>query len=183
MFKEKKWKIKGLGGWVLTILAAMTLRWGVAEAYVIPSESMEPTLQVSDRIFVNKLAYGVRLPFSKYWLSKFQEPKRGDVIVFRYPLDESVFYVKRVIGLPGDKIEYTEKGELFVNDVLWDESHYETKLSSSIHRSFGPAIVPEHQLFVMGDNRDNSSDSRVWGFLPEDNILGKAVIQWFGYVK
>ena len=183
MFKEKKWKFKGLGGWVLTILAAMTLRWGVAEAYVIPSESMEPTLQISDRIFVNKLAYGLRLPFSKYWLSKFQEPKRGDVIVFRYPLDESVFYVKRVIGLPGDKIEYTEKGELFVNDVPWDESHYETKLSSSIHRAFGPAIVPEHQFFVMGDNRDNSSDSRVWGFLPEDNILGKAVIQWFGYVK
>ncbi len=183
MIKNKKSKIKGLGSTAMAIFVAMTIRWGVAEAYFIPSASMEPTLQINDRIFVNKLAYGVRLPFTKLWLTKFQDPKRGDVVVFKYPVDESIYFIKRVIGLPGDEIEYSEKGELFINQRRVDESKYETKLVSSIHRPFGPVRVPKNQLFVMGDNRDNSSDSRFWGFLPEENIIGKAAIQWFGFIR
>ncbi len=101
----------------LAVLTALTIRWGVAEAYVIPSGSMEPTLEVSDRIFVNKLAYGVRVPFSKIWLTKFQDPYRGDVVVFKFPKDEGTFFVKRVIGLPGDEVFYTDGGELYINGL------------------------------------------------------------------
>lgn len=183
MLKQMKSSFHGLRGTFFLVLIALTVRWGIAEAYVIPTGSMEPTLQVGDRIFINKMAYGVRVPFSKVWLTKFTEPQRGDVIVFKYPGDENIFYVKRVIGLPGDEVEYTDKGELFVNQQKIDESKYETKLTSEFHQAFGPVHVPEHQLFMMGDNRDNSSDSRVWGFLPEENILGKAVVQWFGYIR
>ncbi len=175
---------KGLGSFFLSILAALTIRWGVAEAYVIPSGSMEPTLEVNDRIFVNKLAYGLRLPFTKTWISKFETPRRGDVIVFKYPKDESTFYVKRVIGLPGDEIVYTEEGQIFVNGKRLDESTYETKLQAGWRaREFGPITVPLGQLFAMGDNRDNSSDSRTWGFVPQENIMGRATVKWWGNVR
>ncbi len=184
MSESKKSPIKGIASWGFTILTALCLRWGIAEAYVIPSESMEPTLEVNDRIFVNKLAYGIRLPFSKIWLKKFQEPQRGDVVVFRYPKDESIFYVKRVIGIPGDEIFYSAEGVLYVNGQPLDESHYETKLRADQRpRAFGPLTVPPGQLFAMGDNRDNSSDSRVWGFLPTENILGRAAFKWWGNIR
>ena len=183
MFKKQR-LFKGLASWSFTVLIALTVRWGVAEAYVIPSGSMEPTLEVNDHIFVNKLAYGVRVPFSKIWLTKFHEPQRGDVVVFRYPKDESTFYVKRVIGLPGDEVSYSEDGVLSVNGQALDESKYETKLRPEQRpRAFGPLTVPAGQLFAMGDNRDNSSDSRVWGFLPVENILGKAAFKWWGDIR
>lgn len=170
--------------WGLPLLAALTVRWGVAEAYVIPSGSMEPTLQITDRIFVNKLAYGVRVPFTKKWLAHFAEPVRGEVVVFRYPKDESIFFIKRVIGTGGDTIECDSSGRLLVNGVYLSENGYETKFGGTFgSREFGPVVVPDGQLFVMGDNRDNSSDSRVWGFLPVENVLGRAERVWWGAIR
>ena len=167
------------------IFLALFIRWGLAEAYVIPSESMQPTLQVNDHILVNKLIYGLRIPFSKVWLTHFSKVNRGDVIVFKYPKDESVYYVKRVIGLAGDEVESDEEGRISVNGTVLDETTYETKLNPSqpsTLRNFGPLKVPEGKLFVMGDNRDNSSDSRFWGFVPVENIIGKALLKWYGDV-
>lgn len=100
----------------LAVFVALFIRWGFFEAYVIPSGSMLPSLLIHDHIFVNKFVYGLRVPFSEEWLVKFSEPKRGDVIVFKYPLDMSTFFIKRVVGLPGDKVAYAN-GTLYINDV------------------------------------------------------------------
>ncbi len=103
----------GLSSWILTLLIALTIRWGVAEAYVIPTGSMLPTLLIHDHIFVNKMIYGLRVPFSKNWLVEFHQPQRGEVVVFKNPKDNQTFLIKRIIGLPGDKIYYHEN-KLFI---------------------------------------------------------------------
>jgi signal peptidase I len=223
MTTSEKWNIKGRYFWVegwgsvaLAILAALTIRWALFEAYVIPSESMLPNLLVNDHIFVNKYVYGLRIPFSEQWFVKFKEPKKGEVVVFKYPLDMNTFFIKRVVAEPGDKVYY-EKGTLFINDreverfipthsdaLQWlrekdfrydmvqesmDQYHhfvekvdpYEYSIlvrKSDFLESFGPVTVPDGYLFVMGDNRNRSSDSRAWGFLPKENILGRASIVW-----
>jgi signal peptidase I len=113
----RKFWTEGAGSFVLAILIAFTIRWAFMEAYVIPSGSMLPTLLVNDHIFVNKFVYGLRYPFTEKWFLKFNEPKKGEVIVFKFPENKSVFYIKRVVGVPGDKIYY-ENGNLYVNDEL-----------------------------------------------------------------
>lgn len=214
---------EGWGSFAIAIGIALVIRWALMEAYVIPSASMLPSLLIHDHIFVNKAVYGIRVPFSEKWLVRFQQPKRGEVIVFKYPVDKDIFFIKRIVGLPGDKIRY-ENGKLYINDQLiettpeatggdWDEvrdadfrredaqnpvfqtdnkgnyDHFIEKLGDHPHsillrkddlfgRSEGPWVVPEGNLFVMGDNRDNSHDSRRWGFLPEENILGRAMFVW-----
>lgn len=215
---SRKFWTEGFGSILLAVLAALTIRWGFFEAYVIPSGSMFPSLLVHDHIFVNKFIYGLRVPFSEQWLVKFSEPQRGDVIVFKYPEDMSIFYIKRVVGLPGDKIMY-DKGVLYVNDQPmekkmptypedfewladkdfqreglgnWDSKdnyvHFSEMLGKKDHSillrrgdlmdSYGPIVVPEDHLFMMGDNRNNSRDSRYWGALPKSYILGKASVIW-----
>lgn len=216
--KDKKFWTEGIGSMVLAVLVALFIRWGFLEAYVIPSGSMLPSLLIHDHIFVNKFIYGLRVPFSENWLVKFSEPKRGDVIVFKYPKDMSTFFIKRVVGEPGDKIKI-ENGILYVNDSAvekkvpsssWDYDflreedfnsdgnssdsknnyvHFTEVLGSKEHSillrkgdviydSFGPYTVPADSLFVLGDNRNNSHDSRFWGSVPKKNILGKAFVVW-----
>lgn len=208
---------KGAGSWVLLLLLALTIRWGLVEAYVIPSGSMLPSLLINDHIFVWKPAYGLRVPFTERWLVRWGEPKKGEVIVFKYPENKSDFYIKRVVGVAGDRVEVRD-GRLFVNDELvprfsvegWSGFDYlrpedfqdgggffpgmdsykhqveelEGQRFSVLSRkgfqfdSFPEVVVPEGQLFMMGDNRNNSKDSRSWGFLPEENILGRALVVW-----
>tara|TARA_B110001454_G_scaffold219136_1_gene250283 strand:+ start:14820 stop:15374 length:555 start_codon:yes stop_codon:yes gene_type:complete len=166
------------------VFIAFTIRWGVAEAYRIPTESMNPTLKPGDQIFVNKAQYGVRLPFTMTWLFHTGEVNRGDVVVFRYPKDESTYYVKRVIGLPGEQVYVDVTGTVFVNGVAQIEDYTAKKIGSAISTMapYGPVTVPADQLFVLGDNRDNSADSRVWGFLPKTHLMGKVAFKWFSWV-
>jgi signal peptidase I len=118
---SKKFWTEGYGSFAVAILIALSIRWALMEAYVIPSASMLPSLLIHDHIFVNKLVYGVRVPFSEDWLVKFRLPTRGEVIVFKYPLDKSTFFIKRVIGVPGDHVTY-DSGKLTINDQLIESS-------------------------------------------------------------
>jgi len=189
------------------ILAVLVLRSFVVEPFRIPSNSMMPTLLTGDFILVNKFSYGVRLPVLNSKIIDVGEPKRGDVMVFRYPKNPSIDYIKRVIGLPGDKVAYYSK-QLFVNGEpvkqkakgtytgigsgvsMSGAKKYLEQLSGMEHEILidesrgtmeGEFIVPEGQYFVMGDNRDNSNDSRYWGFVPEENLVGKAFMIWMNW--
>jgi signal peptidase I len=196
----------------VAVAIALLLRAFVVEAFQIPSGSMIPTLEVGDHIFVSKFAYGLGIPFTNAKVLQLAEPQRGDVIVFKYPLDPSTDYIKRVVGLPGDVIEMRAE-ELYVNgrriarqrapggyhyldgqrgSALPDEHEGELwieTLDSKRHqiildpvrggRDFQRRVIPAGQVFVMGDNRDNSSDSRVWGTVNRDLIKGKALVVWW----
>jgi signal peptidase I len=163
-------------------LVALFIRTFVVQAFKIPSGSMIPSLLVGDYILVNKFVYGVKLPLMERALLGERKPSKGDVIVFKYPHDTSKDYIKRVVGVPGDKIQIINK-QLLINDRVDDDPyafHSELGISSeSILDNFGPVTVPPEHLFVMGDNRDASSDSRVWGFVPLSHVKGKAfLIYW-----
>jgi signal peptidase I len=189
---------------VVAVAIALLLRAFVVEAFQIPSGSMIPTLEIGDHIFVSKFAYGIGIPFTNTKILSWHEPRRGDVIVFKYPLGQETDYIKRVVGLPGDKVE-VRRNEIFINGKpmpreplnerfhftdggdraaeLWLE-HLDDHPHKTLHEpdrwtDFGPREVPPKSVFVMGDNRDNSNDSRVWGFVPYELIKGKALIVWW----
>jgi signal peptidase I len=183
------------------LLIVFLLRGFIVEPFKIPSGSMLPSLYIGDFILVNKFAYGIRAPVLNMKIIETGQPQRGDVVVFRYPRDPSLDYIKRVIGLPGDRIEYSDK-MLYVNGKQIERSfigvyegpdqphaiRYKENLKGGRHdlllmpgNSRIPVFkytVPENMYFVMGDNRDNSSDSRVWGFVPEKNLVGRAFMIW-----
>lgn len=207
------------GGFFPVILLVFLLRSFLFEPFKIPSTSMVPTLQVGDLILVNKFTYGIRLPLINKKIIELNNPQRGDVMVFRYPNQPSLDYIKRVIGVPGDKIAYINK-RLTVNgkevsyypiaDYLDEErlsysKQYVEDLSGVSHKILNdervpafvvnPEFFPQRDLctydaqgvrctvpaghyFMMGDNRDNSQDSRYWGFVPDKNIVGKAFFIW-----
>ncbi len=161
----------------IAVVLALFIRTFVVQAFKIPSGSMKPTLLIGDHILVNKFIYGIKIPFTEKTLVSLRQPKRGDVIVFKYPLDTKKDYIKRVIGLPGDRVELSNK-ELVINGQKVEDPRAKYSLHGNL-RNFGPVSVPDHHLFVMGDNRDESSDSRVWGFVPISYLKGKAfLIYW-----
>lgn len=189
------------------ILIVLLLRSFLVEPFKIPSGSMMPTLLVGDFILVNKFSYGVRLPVADTKIIDVGEPQRGDVIVFRFPENPSLDYIKRVVGLPGDRILYQGK-KLYVNGKLMEQTYEgifqgvgqginmtgaalrteqlgevaHQLLTMNTHHSntmsYTDYVVPEGHYFVMGDNRDNSNDSRYWGPVPEENLVGKAFMVW-----
>ena len=197
------------------LFIVLVLRSFLVEPFQIPSGSMKPTLDVGDFILVNKFSYGIRLPVIDKKVIEVGDPQRGDVMVFRYPSDPSVNYIKRVVGLPGDKIRYTSDKKLYVNDQLVAETLvgaepgtlgsaqlYKEKLGEVEHmirkemsRYRAPPdkewTVPAGHYFMMGDNRDNSNDSRYWddpnipkdelGMVPDKNIVGKAFAVWMSW--
>ena len=207
------------------VLIALIIRAFVFEAFKIPSGSMLPTLSIGDHIFVNKFVYGLRVPLTKTVFWKISDPKRGDVVVFIYPVDESKDFIKRVVGLPGDKIHISDTNILIngepVKKTLLNVSEYEgdkrrllvkngkeqtipfergwrdftiydeqlgdithlDQYEKHLDRASFDIVVPPDHYFVMGDNRDNSADSRVWGFVPAENIKGKAMFVWLSIDK
>ena len=171
------------------LAAVLVLRSFVAEPFRIPSASMVPTLEVGDFILVNKYAYGLRLPVVDRKVIALGAPQRGDVVVFRYPPDPSQDFIKRVVGLPGDEVEYRERA-IFINGERVPQQDGRERLGAHVHRlklqlwvpdQPGRWVVPAGHFFVMGDNRDNSRDSRVWGFVPEANLVGRAFVVWMNW--
>lgn len=166
--------------WALVI--ALIVRSSVVQAFWVPSGSMLPTIQIGDHIFVNKLAYSVRLPLIGTELFRIAEPKRGEVVVFVSPVDRSTDLIKRIVAVAGDTVEIRNK-QLYVNGqhVVDPHAHFEDdQISPSSPRdNFGPTVVPEGKFFVLGDNRDRSYDSRFWGFANVADVKGRATfIYW-----
>lgn len=189
------------------ILLVFILRSFVVEPFRIPSGSMLPSLHIGDFILVNKFKYGIRLPVINTKIIDLAHPERGDVLVFRFPNDPSINYIKRVIGLPGDVVKYQGKklyvnGQLMeqqpVNEYLFDERSDRMMVVNRFVENLGDVkhdilidpgsrainntwTVPDGHYFVMGDNRDQSNDSRIWGFVPEQNIVGRAFFIWLSW--
>lgn len=163
----------------VALLAVLFIRTFIVQAFKIPSGSMLPTLQIGDYILVSKFAYGVKLPFTGKNLISGADPRPGDIIVFRYPKNPKVDYIKRVIAVAGDVVEIKDK-KLLINKKSVPDPHATFKdpiihpESLDLRDNFGPVTVPANSLFVMGDNRDNSHDSRFWGFVPVHAVKGKA---------
>ncbi|QJT09775.1 signal peptidase I [Oceanidesulfovibrio marinus] len=166
---------------VIAFILAMIIRAFFVQAFKIPSGSMLETLQIGDHLLVSKLIYGVKVPFTDIEVVEFSQPERGDVIVFEYPVNPSQDFIKRVIGLPGDTVEIRNK-DVYVNGKKLDEpyvQHTDSRILESLRDNMAPRTVPENEYFVMGDNRDESHDSRFWGFVDRHKIEGKAwVIYW-----
>jgi signal peptidase I len=216
------WWLDWTAGLFPVILAVFVLRSFLFEPFKIPSGSMIPTLQVGDLILVNKFTYGLRLPVLHTRLTEGNAPKRGDVMVFRYPPKPTLDYIKRVVGVPGDEVAYLNKRltingkpvpitplpDYFEQDAMRYFRHFEETLGEKKHRvltdderpAFVPGAdtfpfkencrysvegvtckVPEGHYFMMGDNRDNSLDSRYWGFVPDRNIVGRAFFIWMNF--
>ena len=171
---------------IAALLLALVLRTFVIHAFKIPSGSMLPSLQIGDQILVSKFSYGIKLPFIMKTLIPIGVPERGDVVVFVYPQDRSKDYVKRVIGVSGDTIEIRNK-QLFLNGRLCKDpyaKHYDPLIiPGSMHSrdNFGPITIPAGSIFVMGDNRDYSNDSRFWGTVDVQDVIGKALIVFFSW--
>lgn len=189
------------------IFVVFMIRSFIVEPFKIPSGSMMPTLLAGDFILVNKFTYGLRVPIMNNTFFGVGHPKRGDVFVFHYPPDPAIDYIKRVVGLPGDKIAYRDK-QLYINgkkldtELVGDYQYvgaglnmvnaklYQEQLGDKKHDILiennsitidGETEVPAGQYFAMGDNRDNSRDSRVWGFVPENNLVGRAFFIWWNF--
>jgi signal peptidase I len=216
------WWLDWTAGLFPVIVTVFLLRSFLFEPFKIPSGSMVPTLAIGDLILVNKYHYGLRLPVINRKVVDNHEPQRGDVIVFRYPVDPRVDYIKRIVGVPGDEVAYLNKrltingvevpvqplAEFYDDDTLRYLDQYREQLGEVEHRivvdrdrpAFIPGVhafpnrdacrysaegvvckVPPGSFFVMGDNRDNSQDSRYWGFVPDENIVGKAFFVWMNF--
>ncbi len=190
-------------GWAKVIAIVLLIRFFVIHPFRIPSGSMENTLLIGDFLLANKFIYGLKVPWTNRWICRFKDPKRGDIIVFRYPLEGKDF-IKRCIAVEGDVVEIKNK-KVYVNGTRLVETYVEhsdrrtypaLKREKDYQRAwedrhflrlpyardnFGPVTIPEDHLFMLGDNRDNSSDSRFWGPLHTNRIKGKAMVIYFSY--
>jgi len=177
---------------VIAVILALFIRTFVVQAFKIPTGSMEENLLIGDHLLVNKFVFGpTRSPIERALLP-VGTIKRGEVLVFKYPEDPDRDFIKRVIGLPGEKVELREK-KVYINDKPLDEpyvhflqppgqsSEFHEVTSFDVRERYGPVTVPPNHYFVMGDNRDNSQDSRYWGFLPRENVKGKALVIYWSY--
>lgn len=201
------WYVEYSKSFFPVLLFVLVLRSFVVEPFRIPSGSMLPTLEIGDFILVNKFSYGLRLPVGNFKFLSVGDPQRGDIVVFRYPEDPTLDYIKRVIGVPGDHIVYHHK-QLTINDEPVSLEYKEPYIKANA-RSFGGAVtvfnedlpgqsheilihqmigsgdfeitVTEGHYFMMGDNRDDSKDSRRWGLMPEENLVGKAFFIWMHF--
>ena len=187
--KKPFWREYGEALFIAFILA-LVIRAFLVQAFSIPSGSMQPTLLIGDYLLVNKFSYGIRNPLTnKVWIP-IGTPQRGDVVVFIYPQDPTKDFIKRVIGLPGDRIQVINK-KVLINGKVFEtpEAVYDDPLvippphspTESARDNMGPVTVPANSYFVMGDNRDHSYDSRFWGFVPMDALRGKAIIIYFSW--
>jgi signal peptidase I len=173
---------------LIAIVLALFIRTFIVQAFKIPSGSMKPTLLVGDHILVNKFIYGVKLPFFRITLIPVTDPKRGDIVVFKFPEDPDKDFIKRVIGIPGDVVEIRNK-KIYLNHKPMEDSHgtyvdpHVIPGSARPRDNFGPVTVPSDSLFVMGDNRDHSYDSRFWGFVDMSDLKGKAFIIYWSWNK
>lgn len=191
LFKKNK-------GFLAGILILMAMRWCFADQYRVPSGSMEPSIHIGDHIAVNKAAYNLKVPFIENMFMKTGEPQRGDVVVFIWPVDNSTIFVKRLIGIPGDHIQVhngfitingeplkgSDEGErglqaqtnqtFHYQETLADHQYNVQRLPEWAHANDLDITVPADSYFFMGDNRDNSEDSRYWGFVKRENLKGKA---------
>ncbi|WP_250657281.1 signal peptidase I [Alkalimarinus coralli] len=194
---NEPWLVEMSRSFFPVLAIVLVLRSFLVEPFQIPSGSMLPTLLVGDFILVNKFSYGVRLPVAGTKVLEMGDPQRGDVMVFRYPVDGKTNYIKRVVGVPGDTISYRNK-TLYINNKQVEEVHlanlppmqlFEEKLGEVSHQIYkasrtrpgqgeGEWVVPEGHYFMMGDNRDNSNDSRYWGLVPDEMVVGKAFAIW-----
>jgi signal peptidase I len=204
--------VRGLFDWMKSVLVALLLffviRTFIVEAFKIPTGSMERTLLVGDFLLVNKAVYGAEVPYAGARLPGFERPKRGDIIVFEWPKDHSKNFVKRIIGVPGDTLEMRD-GAVWLNgsplieryvvhtepgtdrgseEFSWQRDWLVRRATASSGRhpsrnNWGPLIVPEKNYFVLGDNRDNSYDSRYWGFVPDSLVKGKPLFVYYSYER
>ncbi|MDR1777495.1 MAG: signal peptidase I [Desulfovibrio sp.] len=177
LYQKKKSVLREyLEALIVALALAFFIRTFLVQAFKIPSESMLSTLMVGDHLLASKCVYGVTIPFTDFRIYQGEDPARGDIIIFEYPRDPSVDYIKRVIGVPGDVIEVRNK-QLIRNGQPVKESYTRftnPKQIEPVRDNFGPVTVPEGKYFVMGDNRDNSLDSRFWGFVDRRAIRAKA---------
>jgi signal peptidase I len=192
---------QAIGTFLLPLFIVFGIRWALVEPFVIPSGSMIPNLLIHDHIIVKKFSLGLKLPFSNIWLARWRAPQRGEILVFRFPENPDVFYIKRLIGLPGDVVVVRGSGKISVNGTEWSLSeippleandgftYYNESTGQQNHivRFYGEPLasdeskeyrVPEGEYFFMGDNRDQSSDGRVFGFVPEKYLIGPASVIW-----
>ena len=164
----------------LAILIALFIRAFIVQAFKIPSSSMEPTLLVGDHLLVNKFIYGIRIPYTDIKFLQYKKPKRGDIVVFIFPKDRRKDFIKRVIGTEGEKVEII-RNKIYINGKVIDDPWGHFTIHRSSIEDYGPVKVPEGSLFVMGDNRENSQDSRFWGFVNLNEVKGKAFIIYFSW--
>ncbi len=173
---------------LVAILIALVIRTFVVQAFKIPSGSMKQTLQIGDHILVNKFIFGVKIPYWNKTIIPLKSPQRGDIIVFKYPVDPNKDFIKRVVGVAGDIIESRDK-QLYLNHKPVNHDygvHTDPHIISGNNKprdNFGPITVPQNSLFVMGDNRDESYDSRFWGFVDIKAVNGKAFIVYWSWDK
>ncbi len=171
---------------VIAIILALFIRSFIVQAFKIPSGSMLHTLQIGDHLLVNKFIYGVKIPMTGTVLIPWKSPQRDDIVVFRFPKDRSIDYIKRVVAVAGDTVEVVNK-QLYINGEANHNPHAHytgtdiMEASAGPRDNMGPVKVPEGRIFVMGDNRDNSYDSRFWGFVDLNDVLGKAFILYWSW--